>query len=292
MNRLLRSVRAALARALSGSDEASQLSQARRALGAGPTWGRPAAAVLVLAYAAGVLLACHSGWLTTPTRVLAVAVCGGVALTLTARWTRGVDFNAWVEADPRHRRGSCQWLIWRGEYSGQPCLACLASMPRHERRRWLRAAASPAVTAGWLGEPGPVKGTPAPVRDAGAVPVGWLAWQLLPVGLLAAAVHQWTSSNPADRQSALPMALAVVLVAGINLHRARQVSRPSPSTVTDEPSTSAGSRGCDSCQWAPASVTVRFGDGVQFDVCAPCLATGVHHTAPQVTHAAVTEVPR
>lgn len=253
-----------------------QLSDARRALGAGPLWGRPAAAILVPAYGAGLLLACRGNWLTLPALIVCAVIVGGIVFAVASSWIRGVDFNAWLEADPRHRRGSCQWLIWRGEYSGQPCLACLATMPRRERRSWLEAAASPAVRAGWLGESG--GGTPAPVRDAGSVRVEWLVWQLLPVGLLAAAVHQWTSSDPADRQAALPLALAVLLVAGINLHRARHART---SSDADDPA-AAGPGPCESCGWVPGSVTVRFADGVQFLVCATCLAGGVHHSRQPV----------
>jgi hypothetical protein len=246
-------------------------------LGAGPTWGRLAAAVLLVAYLAGSLLVCNLGWLTSPSAISAAAAAGALVLALAVRWSRGVDFNAWLEADPRHRRGSCQWLIWRGEHSGRPCLACLASMPRRERRRWLQAAASPAVAAGWLGEPAAESARRTRLRDAGEVQAGWLAWRLLPVGLLTLAVHQWTSGDATDRQTALPLSLATVLTAVISLDRGR---RAGERDQVLEP-VAGRSALCESCERMPATVTVRFPDAVVFTVCATCLAGGVHRPAVQ-----------
>jgi hypothetical protein len=255
----------------------AMLNQARRVLGAGPTWGRPASAALVVAYAAVVQLVARANWVAPFALYVAALSSGAVVLGLAVRWSRGVDFNAWLEADPRHRRGSCQWLIWRGEYSGRPCLACLASMPRRERRRWLQAAASPAVTAGWLGEPAAASEKRTRLRDVGEVEAGWLAWRLLPVGLLTLAVHQWTSGDATDRQTALPLSLATVLTAVISLNRGR---RGSARDQVGEPA-AAGLALCESCERMPATVTVRFPDGVVFTVCATCLAAGVHQPTAQ-----------
>jgi hypothetical protein len=274
MSRLHRSARAALTRGLAAVDDEAQLTQARRALGAGPIWGRPAAAALLVASVGGLLSGLRADWFASPQRASAAAVLLAVALGVAVRWSRGVDFDLWVEADPRHRRGSCQWLIWRGEYSGQPCLACRVSMPRQGRRRWMAAAASPAVAVGWLGEPTADADRPVRLRDAGVVRVGWLVWQLLPAGLLALAVHQWVSGSPADRQTALPLALATVLTAAIALHRG--------SDAADEEAAggpAAGAGVCESCDRMPATVTVRFPDAVLFAVCGTCLAAGVHSPA-------------
>ena len=251
------------------------LNAARRAMGAGPLWGRSAAIALLTAYAVALLLTRQTGALSS-VPVLMLAGSGGVIVLATSvAWCRGVDFNAWLEANSRHRRGSCQWLIWRGEYSGTPCLACLASMPARERRTWLQAAASPAVAAGWLTEAETNHGRTA-VRDAGAVRAGWLAWQLLPVGCLLAAVVNWTGGSPNGAGLALPLALATVLTAAVNvLLRPGGSRRPAPDRADD-----AAARVCESCHQLPGTVTVRFPDDVRFSVCAGCLAAGVHAPSP------------
>jgi len=187
-----------------------------------------------------------------------------------------VDFNEWLEADPRHRRGSCQWLIWRGEYSGRPCLACLASMPRRERRRWLQAAASPAAAAGWVVQPAAGSERPPRLRDGGEVQAGGLAWRLLPIGLLTLAVHQWSSSDVTDRRTALPLTLATVLTAAFSLSRGRGAQRDRVIEAGTDRSAL-----CESCERMPAAVTVRFPDCLVFAVCATCLATGVHQSDVQ-----------
>jgi hypothetical protein len=266
------------ARVLAGLNEPASLSTlnaARRAMGAGPLWGLPAAVGLVVGYAVAVLLTARAGVLDSPTDVLLAAGGAAAVLVMAASWSRGVDVNAWLEADPRHRRGSCQWLIWRGEHSGKPCLACLASMPARERRTWLHAAESPAVVDGWIGQPGPQPaGTDAAVRDAGSVRAGWLAWQLLPLGCLLAAVAQWTSKAPGDHRAALPFALATVVTAAVNLFLRPGAAHSDRSGALASDPIVSGS--CESCRHLPGTVTVLFPDGVTFTVCAGCLAAGVH----------------
>ena len=248
------------------------LNDARRVIGAGPSWGRPAAAVLIVGYVTALLLAAWAGVLASAPGAILAGACTIVVLTAAGSWSRGVDFNAWLEADPRHRRGSCQWLIWRGEYSGQPCLACLASMPRRERRRWLAAVASPAVVTGWLDSPDPggAGQRPEPLRDAGRVQVGWLAWQLLPAGCLLAAVHAYLSNDPATHRTALPLALAVMVTSAVNLYRRRDDrTNTAPPQAGQIPQ-------CESCHRSPGTVTVTFLDGATFHICALCLDAGSH----------------
>lgn len=256
------------------------LNAARRALGAGPLWGRPAAAALLSVHAAALLLLLKSGVIGS-VPVLLLAGSGTVIVLATAiAWCRGIDVNAWLQAEPRHRRGSCQWLIWRGEYSGMPCLACLASMPARERRTWLQAASSPAVVAGWLTESGHSR--PA-VRDAGAVRAGWLAWQLLPAGCLLAAVVNWTAGTPTGARLALPLALAAALTATVNLFLRSGGARHPAAGAED----GAVTRVCESCHRMPGTVTVRFPDEATFSVCAGCLAAGVHAPSVAATSAEV-----
>jgi hypothetical protein len=248
---------------------AATLSQTRQALGAGPAWGRPATTVLVLAYGSAIELASWAGWLAWPAVSISAAAVGLTVLVLATRWCRGVDFNAWLQADSRHERGSCQWLIWRGERSGRPCLACLATMSRRERRQWLAAPSIPTpARAEHCAD-----ALPGRVRDAGTVPAGWLAWQALPLAFLLLATVQWSSDSPLDRRTALPLALAAVVTAAVNLrsNRARTTSLSAAARPVEGV--------CESCRTAPATATVRFADAATFAVCGLCLAAGVHPTA-------------
>jgi hypothetical protein len=107
-----------------------------------------------------------------------------------------------------------------------------------------------------------------------SVRVGWLAWQLLPIGYLLLAAIQWTSKDPADHRVALPLALAAVVTVAVNLFlrpggTARaDTQQPDRAHLPRRPS-------CESCWRSPGTVAVRFPDGVAFAVCAGCLAAGV-----------------
>ena len=156
--------------------------------------------------------------------------------------------------------------------------------PRLGRRAALgQAAESPAIVTGCIGAPSSEPAVaPAPVRDAGSVRVGWLAWQLLPIGYLLLAAIQWTSKDPADHRVALPLSLAAVVTLAVNLFlrpggTARaDTQQPDRAHLPRRPS-------CESCRRNPGTVAVRFPDGVAFAVCAGCLAAGVHGGGPGVT---------
>ena len=128
------------------------LNAARRDLGAGPTWGRTVGTLMLFGYSAVSLLLVRAGLVATTSAVVGLVTVGVLLAGTAGRLGRGIDVNRWLTVNPRHQRGSCQWLIWRGEQTGHPCVHCLAGMSRQERRHWLEAAASPAVVAGWIGD--------------------------------------------------------------------------------------------------------------------------------------------
>ena len=126
-------------------------------------------------------------------------------------------------------------------------------------------------------------GRAVPSTDAGSVNIGWLIWQLLPIGCLFAAVINWTGGSPNSHDLALPLALAAVLTAAVNvLLRPGGARHPAANTAD-----SAMARVCESCHRLPGTVAVRFSDDVTFSVCADCLAAGVHAPSPAAHSAEV-----
>jgi hypothetical protein len=247
---------------------ASEIRAARREIGAGPTWGGPAAIVLVAGSVAVAMLAGRSGPLSTPAAGVALL---GVVLAgfLVAGWLcRTADFNKWLEYHPRHGRGSCQWLIWRGELSGRPCAACLAGMGRRERRYWLSPPATIVVGTVPTTPPGRPVRRALPRADGGAVSVESLLMMVLPPFLLFTATVAGFSSDPRTHAATWPLLFAGLVLAALNLHLAHTASRTTARGVAVDPA------GCESCRQTPATVGVRFADGVNFAVCGTCLAGG------------------
>lgn len=268
-----------------------------------PDWSRPRCEpdngpVRVLARLAGVAVAMVAAgvvasgtllggvWLAghAPARV-AGAVLGLVVVlagfTVARRsWRPG--FNEWLDAVPHHRRGSCQWLIARGELSGTPCQLCMALMGRGERRYWTArttGTSTGATTTGRL--PGRL-GVLVRARDAGAARIGALGLPLLSGGCLVLGFFNRASDDAQTRATALPLALACMLTAGIGLTRGRSrtsTDQDSDGAAVEASVTALGSAGavCESCRTAPGTVRVVFTDGAVFMVCPSCARGAYGH---------------
>jgi hypothetical protein len=254
--------------------QAIELRAARRALSAGPSWGRGAAATIVAAVAVSITLAARTGLLTSP---LAAAVGALVAVAGfgVAGWLcRPGDFNRWLAFDPRHGQGSCQWLIWRGVMLGRPCAACLSRMSGRERRYWLRPQVTVAV--GLAPPTAPISDRLAlPSADSGAVSVETFLFLVLSSFLVVAATSAWLSPAARIRSAAWPLLLASLVIASVSLHAHRR--RPPGTGFQTPPEPTL----CESCHRVRGSVRVLFPDGVAFTVCAACLAGGCFGIAAQ-----------